>query len=78
MYVLLRVEVKVWSRNRALESLLSGIDQPTVNIRSGMLIGVIPVLWIRIRKDPKLFAGSGSVTRGYGSGFGSETGLKSY
>jgi hypothetical protein len=35
-----------------------------------------PVLWIRnrIRKDPKLFAGSGSVTRGYGSG--SETGLK--
>jgi hypothetical protein len=40
------------------------------------------VLWIRIqiriRKDPKLFAGSrsGSVTRGYGSG--SETGLKSY
>jgi hypothetical protein len=36
------------------------------------------VLWIRIRKDPKLFAGSGSVTRGYGSGFGSETGLKSY
>jgi hypothetical protein len=34
------------------------------------------VLWIRIRKDPKLFAGSGSVTRGYG--FGSETGLKSY
>jgi hypothetical protein len=36
------------------------------------------VLWIRIRKDPKLFAGSGSVTRGYGSGFGSETGLKFY
>jgi hypothetical protein len=36
------------------------------------------VLWIRIRKDPKLFAGSGSVTRGYGSGFGSETGLESY
>jgi hypothetical protein len=36
------------------------------------------VLWIRIRKDLKLFAGSGSVTRGYGSGFGSETGLKSY
>jgi hypothetical protein len=42
------------------------------------------VLWIRIqiriRKDPKLFAGSksgsGSVTRGYGSGFGSDTGLK--
>jgi hypothetical protein len=28
------------------------------------------VLWIRIRKDPKLFAGSGtgSTTRGYGSG----------
>jgi hypothetical protein len=23
-----------------------------------------PVLWIRIRKNPKLFAGSGSVTRG--------------
>jgi hypothetical protein len=35
----------------------------------------IPVLWIQIRKDPKLFAGFGSVTRGYGSGFGSETGL---
>jgi hypothetical protein len=33
-----------------------------------------------IDPDPKLFAGSGSVTRGYGSGagFGSETGLKSY
>jgi hypothetical protein len=33
------------------------------------------VLWIRIRKDPKLFAGSGSVNRGYesGSDFGSET-----
>jgi hypothetical protein len=31
-------------------------------------------------KDPKLFAGSGSVTRGYGSGsgFGSETRLESY
>jgi hypothetical protein len=27
-----------------------------------------------IRKDPKLLAGSGSVTRGYG--FGSETGLE--
>jgi hypothetical protein len=30
--------------------------------------------WIRIRKDPKLFAesrsGTGSGTRGYGSGFG--------
>jgi hypothetical protein len=39
---------------------------------------ILPVLWIRIRKDPKLFAGSGSVTRGYGSGFGSETGLESY
>jgi hypothetical protein len=26
------------------------------------------VLWIRIRKDPKLFAGSRSLTRGYGSG----------
>jgi KRAB domain-containing zinc finger protein len=26
------------------------------------------VLWIRIRKDPKLFADSGSATRGYGSG----------
>jgi hypothetical protein len=46
-----------------------------------------PVLWIRIRKDPKLLAGSGSgsVTRGYGSGSvtrsygsGSETGFKSY
>jgi hypothetical protein len=36
------------------------------------------VLWIQIRKDPKLFAGSGTVTRGYGSGFGSETGFKSY
>jgi hypothetical protein len=38
------------------------------------------MLFIRIRKDPKLFAGSGSVTQGYGSrsGFGSETGLKSY
>jgi hypothetical protein len=35
-------------------------------------------IWIRIRKDPKLFAGFGSVTRGYGSGFGSKTGLKSY
>jgi hypothetical protein len=34
------------------------------------------VLWIRIRKDPKLFAGSGSGTRGYGSG--SETGLEPY
>jgi hypothetical protein len=40
------------------------------------------VLWIQIqiRKDPKLFAGSGSVpvTRGYGSGsgIGFETGLK--
>jgi hypothetical protein len=32
----------------------------------------LAVLWIRIRKDPKLFAGSGSVTRGYGSGFESE------
>jgi hypothetical protein len=40
----------------------------------------VMVLWIliRIRKDPKLLAGSGSVTRGYGSGFGSETGLKPY
>jgi hypothetical protein len=37
-----------------------------------------PLLWIRIGKDPKLFAGFGSVTRDYGSGFGSETGLKSY
>jgi hypothetical protein len=35
----------------------------------------VSVLWIRIRKDPKLFAGSGSLTRGYGSGFVSETGL---
>jgi hypothetical protein len=38
------------------------------------------VLWIRnrIRKDPKLFAGTGSGTRGYGSGsgFGSGTGLE--
>jgi hypothetical protein len=33
-----------------------------------------PVFFIRIRKDPKLFAGFGSVTRGYGSGSGSETG----
>jgi hypothetical protein len=31
-------------------------------------------VWIRIRKDPKRFAGSGSVTRGYESG--SETGLE--
>jgi hypothetical protein len=41
---------------------------------------MLTVLWIRIqiriRKDPKLFAGSGSVTRGYGSG--SETEIKSY
>jgi hypothetical protein len=36
------------------------------------------VLWIRTRKDPKLFAGSGSVTQGHGSGFGSETGLKNF
>jgi hypothetical protein len=34
--------------------------------------------WIRIRKDPKLFAGSrhGFGTQGYGSGSGTE--LKSY
>jgi hypothetical protein len=31
-------------------------------------------VWIRIRKDPKRFAGSGSVTRGYESG--SETELE--
>jgi hypothetical protein len=32
----------------------------------------LAVLWIRIRirKDPKLFVGSGSVTRGFGSGSG--------
>jgi hypothetical protein len=41
-----------------------------------------PVLWIRIRnpirirKDPKLFAGSISGTRGFGSG--SRTGLEPY
>jgi hypothetical protein len=29
-----------------------------------------PVLWIRIRKDPKLFVGSGSGTQGFGSGSG--------
>jgi hypothetical protein len=34
-----------------------------------------PVLWIRICKDLKFLTGSGSVTRGYGSGFGSKTGL---
>jgi hypothetical protein len=34
------------------------------------------VLWIRIRKDPKLFAGSGSVTRGFGSGSGSTFGMR--
>jgi alpha-tubulin suppressor-like RCC1 family protein len=44
------------------------------------LVPTQAVLWIRIRKDPKLFAGSGSVTRSYGSGsgLGSDTGLKSY
>jgi hypothetical protein len=38
------------------------------------------MLWIRIRKDPKLFAGSryGFGTQGYGSGSGSGTELKSY
>jgi hypothetical protein len=33
-------------------------------------------LWIRIRKDPKLFAGSGN--GGYGFGSGSETGNATY
>jgi hypothetical protein len=39
-----------------------------------------PVLWIRIRKDPKLFAGckTGSVTQGYGFGSGSRAGLETY
>jgi hypothetical protein len=37
-----------------------------------LMTRIIPVLWIRIqiRKDPKLFAGSVSVSRGYGSVFG--------
>jgi hypothetical protein len=42
-------------------------------------IGICQTLgsfWIRIRKDPKLFAGSGSVTWGYG--FVSETGDAPY
>jgi hypothetical protein len=49
---------------------------PDSNINSPYCGSGSPVLWIRIRKDPKLFAGSGSVTRGYGSE--SETGHESY
>jgi hypothetical protein len=49
---------------------------PTVIQEPEERIPTEPQLWIRIRKEPKLFAGSGSVPRGYGSG--SETGLKSY
>jgi hypothetical protein len=33
------------------------------------MVQCISVLWIPIRKDPKLFAGSGSVTRCTGSGY---------
>jgi hypothetical protein len=35
-----------------------------------------PVLWIH--KDPKLFAGYGSITRDYGFGTGSQTGVEPY
>jgi hypothetical protein len=40
------------------------IPQLTVQVkyRTTGTVQVIPVLWIRIRKDPKLFAGSGSET----------------
>jgi hypothetical protein len=69
------------SKVTALSNLHSGVNDTAVHVTA---VSLIPVLWIRIRirKDPKRFAGSGSgsVTRGYGSGsrFGSETGLKSY
>jgi hypothetical protein len=50
------------------------VDFAEMLIVSGILLASV------VDPDPKLFAGygSGSVTRGYGSGFGSKTGLTSF
>jgi hypothetical protein len=68
----------------AISEQLQPVNQDCLMEKTRVKNLLTPVLWIRIqiriRKDPKLFAESGSVSRGYGSGsgFGSETGLKAY
>jgi hypothetical protein len=74
--------LSTWHRNQSINRRGTSIlaETSATNHIISLRDESLSVLWIRIRKDPKLFAGSGSVTRGYGSGsgFGSEAGLKSY
>jgi hypothetical protein len=74
MTIILKFPQCHWHRGFSAVSLTA-----TISAVSFLEVGnLFAVLWIRIRirKDPKLFVRSGSVTLGYGSE--SETGLESY